>query len=167
MKIAEYYKFCVILETKINKNRTKTTSGNTRVCSLVFFSHFLRFGLHFGSLWAPFWLHFGHFGPSKRQMFSLRHARGVHRSTLAPFWLQLASILESFWLNFKRFRAFCRWFRDVLSSPAQTSAFQPPASPVSQRPRRDSRSVNNARGLSPSVVKCISINNRTQTGNNS
>ena len=37
----------------------------------------------------------------------------------------------------------CLLASPALSSFSQTSASQPPASPVSQRPRRDSRSVNN------------------------
>ena len=73
------------------------------------------------------------------------------------FQLDLGSILEGFGhqngsqSDSKTYKI-CLLVSPALSSSSQASASQPPASPVSQRPRRDSRSVNNARGLSPSVV---------------
>ena len=48
------------------------------------------------SLLAPFWLNFGNFEARKRHMLSHRHAREVHRITLAQFDPNFTQILPYF-----------------------------------------------------------------------
>ena len=91
--------FEVILETKIIKNRTKNEVWKSYLLFTIF-SHIFS---DFGSMLAPFWLHFENFGSildtldPKNCRFPLR---GTPGGSTGALWFHFGSILAPFWLNF-------------------------------------------------------------------
>ena len=79
---------CSKIDQKIAPKSSKFIKNGVWKCSCFC----IRLLVTFSQIWAPFWLPFGsildtlgHFGASKKQMLSHRHAGDIHRSTLAPF----------------------------------------------------------------------------------
>ena len=80
--------------SKIIKKHEKNVSGNAAVFAIVFSSHFLRFGLSFGSLLAQFW-----------QLWSTKKAHALSQARPGGPQDHFGSIWSQFYPNFTLFLA--------------------------------------------------------------
>ena len=79
--------------SKITEIWQKRVSGNNPLFVIAFLSHFHRFGFHFGSILAPFWLHLRRIWDRKGQLFF----KDAPRDDFYRFLLILDLIWEGFW----------------------------------------------------------------------